>query len=155
MKDIIATGGLVQIVDTVLDVPFGSIETFSDLNLSYFIELGNEAGFLSVENRPEIDHLQYTPNLTFLAPNSAKALASFEDVKSTISNSTALGVWIDYHFIDQLIYSTGFVNGTQLTTAAGLPVLVTLHSGDIYINDAKIIARDNLVVNGVFHIIDE
>jgi uncharacterized surface protein with fasciclin (FAS1) repeats len=138
MKDIIATGGLVQIVDTVLDVPFGSIETFSDQNLSYFIE-----------------HLQYTPNLTFLAPNSAKALASFEDVKSTISNSTALGVWIDYHFIDQLIYSTGFVNGTQLTTAAGLPVLVTLHNGDIYINDAKIIARDNLVVNGVFHIIDE
>jgi len=110
MKNIIATGRLVQIVDTVLDVLFRSIETFSDQNLSYFIELGNEASFLSVENRPEIDHLQYTLNLTFLAPNSAKALASFEDVKSTISNFTTLGVWIDYHFIDQLIYSTGFVN---------------------------------------------
>lgn len=138
-----------------MNIPFGSIETFSDKNLSYFIELGNEAGFLSIEDRPEIDHLLYTPDLTFLAPNSAQALVDFKDANVTGLNSTMLGLWFDYHFIDQLIYSTGFVNGTQLTTVAGLPLLVTLNNGDIYINDAKITGRDNLVVNGVFHVIDE
>jgi hypothetical protein len=143
---------LVQIVDTVLDIPFGSIETATDLNLSYFVELGNEVGFLSLENGPEVSKFADTPNLTWFAPNSAQALAH---ANVTGINATLLGYLFDYQCIDQLIYSTGFVNGTQLTTVAGPPVLVTVKDSDIFINNAKITARDNLVVNGVFHVLDE
>jgi uncharacterized surface protein with fasciclin (FAS1) repeats len=151
-KDIIATGGVVHTIDTVLQIPLGSIETISAENLSYFIEIGNMADFLSVEFRPYVNKFVDAPDLTCFLPNSAKALA---DANLTGLSQTALLQRFEYYCLDQLVYSTNFVNGTQLMTSAGLPVLVTLQDNDIYINCAKITSRDNLMANGVIHVIDE
>jgi uncharacterized surface protein with fasciclin (FAS1) repeats len=62
---------------------------------------------------------------------------------------------LNYTVVPRLIYSSGLVSGSQIVTALGVPILVTLHDGDIYINSAKVISTDNLISNGVFHIVDE
>jgi len=48
-----------------------------------------------------------------------------------------------------------FVNGTQLTGFTGYQVDITVREGDIYINKAKIISRDNFISSGVSHIVDK
>lgn len=40
-------------------------------------------------------------------------------------------------------------------TDAGVPVVVTVLKGEVYINNAKVLERDDLMANGVFHVIDE
>lgn len=110
------------------------------------------ANFLSVQFSPYVKKFTDSPNLTCFLPNSAKALA---DTNLTGLNQTVLLQRFEYYCLNQLIYSTSFVNGTQLMTSIGIPVLVTLQGSDIYINCAKITSRDNLMANGVIHVIDE
>ena len=133
-------------------MPFDSIQTIEALNLSYFIALGNEGGFLSAENRPFIDTFEHTPNLTWIVSNSPQALAH---LNVTGDNQTTLETFIKYVSISELVYSTGFVDGTELMTAAGLPLLITVQDRDIWVNTAKITRRDNFAFNGVFHVVDE
>jgi len=83
--------------------------------------------------------------------NSAKTL----DRNFTGLNETYLEWLVKYDLARQLIYSNGLVNGSQIMTAAGLPVLVTVHGSDTYINSAKVTSKDNFITNGVFHVIDE
>ena len=99
-----------------------------------------------------IDNVSNTPDLTCFVPNSARALAK---INGSNPDPTRLDQLAQYHCTVGLVYSTGLVNDTQLLTRTGLPVLVTLQDNDIYINTTKITSRDNLVANGVFHVIDE
>jgi uncharacterized surface protein with fasciclin (FAS1) repeats len=46
------------------------------------------------------------------------------------------------------------VNGTVLTTAQGDNLTITVNGNDTYINSAKILTPDYLIVNGVIHTID-
>lgn len=151
-KDIVALGGFVHIIDTVLELPIGPIETFQAENLSYFLAIASQNGLLSSRYRPYIDAALTRTDLMFFLPNSAEALAS---VNTTGLNATR---WMDlaaYGMFPQTIYSTGFVNGTQLTGFIGYPVYVTVHEGEIYINTAKITSRDHFISNGVFHVVDK
>ncbi|KAH6665037.1 hypothetical protein B0J14DRAFT_661148 [Halenospora varia] len=45
--------------------------------------------------------------------------------------------------------------GELLMTDAGVPVVATVLKGEVYINNAKVLERDDLMVNGVFHVIDD
>lgn len=141
-----------HIVDTVLYMPFDAIQTITALNLSYFIAIGNEGGFLSVENRPFIDSFTSTPDLTWFVANSPQALAH---LNVTGDNQTVLEGLVKYQSISEVIYSTGFEDGMALMTDAGLPLLITVRNGDIWVNTAKITGRDDFGFNGVFHVIDE
>ena len=47
-----------------------------------------------------------------------------------------------------------FKPGQKLQTLGGLDLLVTLKNGDIYINDARILAKGRQGSNGVLHSID-
>jgi uncharacterized surface protein with fasciclin (FAS1) repeats len=83
--------------------------------------------------------------------NSAKTL----DFNATGLNETMLDWLVEYDHVPQLLYSNGLVNGSQIMTAAGVPVFVTVHGPDTYINSAKVTSKDNFITNGVFHVIDE
>jgi uncharacterized surface protein with fasciclin (FAS1) repeats len=83
--------------------------------------------------------------------NSAKTL----NRNITGLNETMLDLLVEYDLVPQLLYSNGLVNGSQIMTAAGVPVFVTVHGSDTYINSAKVTSKDNFITNGVFHVIDE
>jgi uncharacterized surface protein with fasciclin (FAS1) repeats len=152
LKDIIAFGGIVHIIDKVLELPIGPAQTIVAENLSYFIAMAEKGGYLSAEARPFVDAYFSRPDTTYFIFNSAKALAHLNDTSvniTTLLNSSGYGL------APRVIYSTAFVNGTQIMTVLGLPLLVTVQDGDTYINYAKVTSRDNFISNGVFHVIDE
>jgi uncharacterized surface protein with fasciclin (FAS1) repeats len=52
-------------------------------------------------------------------------------------------------------YTPVLTNGTVLTTQSGNKLTVTLNSnGERYINNAKIIAANQITTNGVAHVVD-
>ena len=152
MKDLLAFGGLIHTIDKVLELPIGLAGTVVAENLSYFIALAEEGGYLSGEAQAFDTTYEYRPNVTYFIINSAKALAA---VNNTGVNKTTLLHAPGYGFAPRVIYSTALVNGTQIMTALGLPVLVTVQDGDTYLNTAKVISKDNFISNGVFHVVDE
>jgi uncharacterized surface protein with fasciclin (FAS1) repeats len=152
LKDLIAFGGVVHTIDKVLELPIGPIQTFTAENLSYFLALGNEGGFLSEESFPFVDAFFSNADVTYFIANSAKALA---DLNITGLNQTTLLQSINYVVAPRVIYSPELVKGAQVTSVSGLPLFITVHDGDIYINSAKVTSRDNFVSNGVFHVVDE
>lgn len=152
LKDLIAVGGIVHTIDKVLELPIGPIQTFTAENLSYFLALGNEGGFLSAESFSFVDTFFSNPDVTYFIANSAKAVA---DLNMTGLNQTTLLQSVNYPVAPQIIYSTGLIDGTQVASVLGPPILITVYDGDIYVDRAKVTSRDNFVNNGVFHVIDE
>ncbi|KAE9362913.1 FAS1 domain-containing protein, partial [Stipitochalara longipes BDJ] len=149
--DIIPFGGVIHTIDKVLELPIGAIDTFTAENLSYALALSNLAGFLSGESRPSVDAYFEIPNATYFVANSAKTLS----LNFTGMNETTLEYLVNYDLVPQLLYSSSLVNGSQLMTAARVPVFVTVYRGDTYINSAKVTSKDNFITNGVFHVIDD
>ncbi|KAH7394817.1 hypothetical protein BKA66DRAFT_455884 [Pyrenochaeta sp. MPI-SDFR-AT-0127] len=122
--------------------------------VSYFIEIASQGNFLSVTDRPLIDSLLTKPDKTLFLPNSAKALANILS-SPTFANATLRGYMGQYTHCSKLVFSTDFVDGALVMTDAGVPVVVTVLEGKVYINNAKVLERDVLITNGVFHIIDD
>lgn len=109
----------------------------------------NDAGLIDFVN-----YASFTPNMTFFVPNTASALATFDKISTNITadNLTAL---FDYHIVpDTVLYSPGFVNGTVLKTTQGDNLTITTIGNETYVNSAKIIQSDYMIVNGVIHTID-
>ena len=141
-----------HIIDNVLSMPLSAIETVTAANLSYYIALGNKGGVLTTESRPFIDNFTLTPDLTWIVANSPQALAH---LNVTGDNQTMLQEYVKYQSISKVVYSTDFENGTELMTAAGLPLLITVQNGDIWVNTARVTSRDLFGANGVMHVVDE
>ena len=76
-QDILATVGLVRVIDTVLQILSDESKLSPTQNLSYIIGFDSQDNFLSVENRPFTDNLTDTWDLSYFVPNFAKALADF------------------------------------------------------------------------------
>ena len=153
-QDVVATGGLVHTIDAVLQIPTEGIRAAALRNLSYFIEIANQGNFFSVTDRPLIDSLRTKPDTTLFLPNSAKALANILS-SPTFANATLRGYMGQYTHYSKLVFSTDFVDGALVMTDAGVPVVITVLEGEVYINNAKVLERDVLMANGVFHVIDE
>lgn len=139
------TGGVVHIIDKVLDVPS---------NLSYSAAsagLSAVAGALQTENLTS--SLDTTPNVTVFAPDNA----AFQDIGSVLGNFTTdelTGV-LDYHVVEGTVaYSTDLKNNTQFTTLDGQNITVRIENGSIFVDSARVTRPNLLVANGVVHIID-
>merc|ERR1712137_1130890 len=63
---------------------------------------------------------------------------------------------LTYHVVAGTIgYSTGLTNGTQLTTANGAMLTITVGDEGVFVNNAKVVTADVLIANGVVHVIDQ
>ncbi|KAG0651787.1 Fasciclin arabinogalactan [Hyphodiscus hymeniophilus] len=157
-KDVVCLNGLIQFVNSILSIPTSLVLLTAQANMSFFIAILNRANFLSINDQGLIEFVNYasfTPNMTFFVPNSAAALATFTDSVSTNISAADLTALFDYHIVpDQVLYSPDFVNGTILRTAQGDNLTITTVGNDTYVNMAKILESDYLIVNGVIHTID-
>lgn len=151
--DITFTGGLVQMVDTLLVPPARLEPTARD----YYQDLRAFLGALyAADLVPEFAN---TPNVTIFAPRNA----AFQLLAGTLSalSDDALKRVLAYHLVPgQLVVSTDLKNGTNLTSAAsdaaGTPidVHVVAAGNNRYIDSAQLLVPDILVANGVVHMID-
>ncbi|TVY19359.1 Fasciclin-like arabinogalactan protein, partial [Lachnellula arida] len=152
--DIICTGGVVHIMDAVLSMPVQAVSQFTATGLEYFISILNNEGYLNSQNADYVDAVLTQPNITYLIPNSAAALANATALAAKVSADERKAVF-EYHILPGVVaYSTDLKNGTSWKTAQGEDVTVTVQDGETYVNSAKVIASDYIVANGVVHVLD-
>lgn len=127
----------------------------SDLNLPIFATILNVGGFVDQDSSAVVKKVVVSSDLTFFAPNTKAALDSMttEVKKNTRQQQEAL---FAYHCVPGVIYSNELKDGVQLPTLIpGKNLTVSVIGADIYVDGAKLLARDNLIANGVLHTIDK
>ena len=103
------------------------------------------------------DELKAVGPFTFLAPvNLAFGKLSQGDLFETLlkQDGSRLRAILSYHIIKGKKMQRDFRSGQKVQTLGGQELLVTSRDGDIYINNAKILAKDRQGSNGVVHSID-
>ncbi|KAH6679718.1 FAS1 domain-containing protein [Halenospora varia] len=143
--DLKFTGGVVQVLDSLLIPPANLSDTTTTFNLTSF------QGALYTANK--LQSYTQTGNLTLFAPQNA----AFQALGPAISNMTVeqLGSVLDYHLVtDGEIFSPSLTNGTTWNTKNGAKITVRHSGNNIYINSAQLLNSDILVANGVIHVID-
>jgi len=142
--DLKFTGGVVQVIDSLLIPPSNLSDTTFAFNLTSF------EGALYASN--VMGAVANQPNVTIFAP----ANEAFQNLGPAITSMTSdeLAQVMDYTIIPQIVYSPSLTNGTKFLAQDGTNITV-LHSGNnVYINSAQLLTSDILIANGVVHIID-
>jgi transforming growth factor-beta-induced protein len=144
LQDLKFTGGVVQVIDSLLIPPSNLSDTTAAFNLTSF------EGALYASNI--MDSIANQANVTvFAAANEA-----FQALGPAITDMTSqeLAQVMDYTVIPQIIYSPSLTNGSKFLAQDGENITV-LHSGNnVYINSAQLLTADILIANGVLHVID-
>jgi uncharacterized surface protein with fasciclin (FAS1) repeats len=111
-------------------------------NHTTFTDLAASANLTStIDNAPGVTCFIPT-NAAFAKPNS----------KSSYTTTASL---LFGHIIPDFIgYLPSLTNGATFTTQEGTNITVSVKGSDIYINNAKIIASNLIVDNGVCHVLD-
>jgi uncharacterized surface protein with fasciclin (FAS1) repeats len=138
------TGGVVQIIDSLLIPPSNITETTAAFNLTSF------EGALWSANI--MDKVSITPDVTIFAP----ANEAFQALGPAISDMTIeeLTTVLDYHVLPQEVFSTSLTNGSVWVTSQGENITIRHSGNNVYINSAQLLTSDILVANGVLHVID-
>jgi uncharacterized surface protein with fasciclin (FAS1) repeats len=103
------------------------------------------------------DELKAVGPFTFLAPvNLAFGKLSQGDLFETLlkQDGSRLRTILSYHIIKGKKMQRDFRTGQKVQTLGGQELQVTTRDGDIYINNARILAKDRQGSNGVVHCID-
>jgi transforming growth factor-beta-induced protein len=138
------TGGVVQVIDSLLIPPTALPNTTQAFNLTAFEGSLYASSSLSTFTQP---------NVTIFAPQNE----AFQALGSAITTMTSeqLATVMDYHLLSgNVIYSTGLTNGTKLLTNQGENITIRHSGNNVYINSAQLLTSDILIANGVLHVID-
>ncbi|KAM3075295.1 hypothetical protein ACMFMG_007263 [Clarireedia jacksonii] len=140
--DIPYDGGLIHIVDDYFTLPESLSSTASANNHSSFLNMAQSSNLTST--------LDTTPAITVFIPSNS----AFSKPNSTSSYSTSSSLLSGHVIPNFLGYLPALSNGATYTTQAGTNVTVTIKGGDYYVNNAKIIASNQILDNGVAHVVD-
>ncbi|KAG1787952.1 FAS1 domain-containing protein [Suillus plorans] len=150
----------VLVINSVLQIP----QNLSDTLANSTYDVTSVAGGLSSINIPTtnstlLDVLNNAHGITIFAPNNT-AIASANCISGLLPNNTALIALFGNHIINgTTVYSPGFTNGNNYTSASGEPFAFKTNSSGVYVssagsNWARIMRSDVLTSNGVVHVID-
>ncbi|CZS98782.1 uncharacterized protein RCO7_09141 [Rhynchosporium graminicola] len=143
--DLPFSGGIVQVIESLLIPPTNLTETTTAFNLTSY------QGSLYASEL--ISNLTDTPNYTIFAPNNE----AFQALGPAISSLTveALSSVLNFHVLpNQVTFSTALRNGTTWKTKQGNKITVRHSGNNVYIDSAQLLTTDILLANGVLHVID-
>ncbi|KAM7197933.1 Fasciclin domain containing protein [Naviculisporaceae sp. PSN 640] len=149
--DLAFKGGLIQIVDTLMVPPARLEPTARDA----YKDLQSFLGALYTADL--VSEFADSTDVTIFAPRNS----AFQIVAGTLEDLSKdeLADILRYHLVPkQVMSSTEFQNGTNLTTASDAIPDLELHvirsGNNMYFNRAQLLQPDILIANGVVHIID-
>jgi uncharacterized surface protein with fasciclin (FAS1) repeats len=92
---------------------------------------------------------------TVFAPNDL-AFAKFteEELNTILADKALLTSVLTYHVVPGRVSANDVVNSTELTTVNGKTLKVEIKDGEVFINDARVVATDVTAANGIVHVID-
>ena len=159
--DIIATNGIIHVIDTVLTPPATTSTPELTDNLSQLIS--NDPQFSTLNTAVQtagLDSLLAEErDFTIFAPNNdAFSALGDETVNALLADPDTLRNILLNHVVEnQLIDSTTATAaaGTTITSAANSPLSVSITDGNLLINTATVVRPDIAATNGVVHEISE
>jgi uncharacterized surface protein with fasciclin (FAS1) repeats len=141
--DVIASNGVVHIIDRVLFFPETTSRTAQAAGLTELVAALQKAGIVNT--------VDGTDSLTIFAPSNAAMIAAGW---SRLDIPTLQSV-LQYHVVPSVAYSTDLKNGQQIKTLQGKNVAVRINGQSVQINDANVAVPNVLIRNGVVHVIDK
>ncbi|CZR52632.1 related to TGF beta induced protein ig-h3 precursor [Phialocephala subalpina] len=146
--DVMFTGGVIHIIDTVLTIPL------SPANSAVDSELTALAGALTTTSLVSaVDNLK---DVTIFAPSNA-AFQAIGSATSSLS-TTQLSSILEYHIINGTVgYSTLLMTGLANETfpsLMGTELMVEATDKKVFVNSAQVTITDIIVANGVMHVIN-
>ncbi len=148
--DIMASNGVVHLIDTVLMPPKNIAElaaaTPSLSTLLTAVGVADLAAALSDDSRP----------VTVFAPsNDAFAKIPQADLDALLADKEALTKVLLYHLVDGTVPAADVVSMSKATTLQGSDVSISVEGSNVMLNgDVKVTATDIMASNGVVHLID-
>ncbi|KFA65072.1 hypothetical protein S40285_03097 [Stachybotrys chlorohalonatus IBT 40285] len=138
------TGGVIHIIDHVLNVPQNIVDTAVAAELSALVG--------AVQTADLGETLLGLEDITVFAPNNA----AFQEIASLTGNlsTEVLGSILRYHVIAGTIAYSSTLGNTSVETVGGNNVNITVTDGGVYVNEARVLIADVLIANGVVHVID-
>ncbi|MCJ1248388.1 hypothetical protein MMC30_005605 [Trapelia coarctata] len=141
--DIAYDGGVIHIVDGYFTLPRTLSATTLALGHNTFTALTNSSDLTA--------ELDSAAGITIFIPTNAAFAA--KNVSSSDPTTPSL---IDGHIVPNFVgYVPALTDGAKLLTQAGTTVTVTVQGDDIFINNAKILASNVILENGVAHVLDQ
>ncbi|KAJ3536719.1 hypothetical protein NMY22_g5906 [Coprinellus aureogranulatus] len=138
-------GGVVHIIDHVLNMPQTCTQTAQAASLSTLTEAFRKANlWQSVDT---------TPNFTCFAPTNEAFQAAGLDIQS-IPEEQVTNL-LKYHLIEgEVGYSTALEDGKQYQTMLGIPVTIHKRDGRLFVNNVTVRTGNVIMSNGVAHVLD-
>jgi len=151
MTDIIASNGVIHVIDAVLTPPQNIVEIASaNPDFSILVDAVVKAGL--------VDALSADNELTVFAPTNDAFVALLEATEGvnslddlTVEQITDI---LLYHVLGGKVYSNQLSDGQKAETLNGKFVEFTVNEEGIKVNDSNIAPADILASNGVIHVID-
>ncbi|KAK0264275.1 hypothetical protein LTR91_010203 [Friedmanniomyces endolithicus] len=138
------TGGVVHVIDSVLQIPGNFSSVAENANLTALLGAVNATNLTST--------LDEASDITIFAPSNS----AFQNIASALGNITAAqaAAVLEYHVINGTIaYSSSLAN-TTIKTLGGANLTITIENGTVFVNSARVVNADILMTGGVMHIID-
>ncbi|XP_056009504.1 transforming growth factor-beta-induced protein ig-h3-like [Ostrea edulis] len=149
--DILASNGVVHIIDAVMIAPAGDIVT----------QLNDHYDFTTLVSKVTQAGLAgdlMGNNLTVFAPNNAAfAKLSTAALQRLENDKNMLREVLLYHVVPHTVYSAGLFNKEKLSTldTNGDSVQISMTSQNVYLNlYSQVTEADVTATNGVIHVID-
>lgn len=123
--------------------------------MEFYIDIMTKGGYLTGKANDLNNALEAESDMTFFVPNSAAASDNFTSITQGWT-SDQLNALLTYHAVPGIVaYSPSMRNGTVLPTVQGAEITIYMgENSTIYANNARILATDYLISNGVMHTID-
>ena len=149
VADIVATNGVVHVIDAVLLPPTGTVvdvvvNSPNHTTLEAAVIAAGLAGTLSGTG----------PFTVFAPTDAAFAALPAGTVDALLADIPALTNILTYHAVAGSAFSAGLNNGQMITTVQGQKVTVTINNGNVFINNTQVTVADIVATNGVVHVID-
>jgi hypothetical protein len=128
----------------VLTIPASDSFTATAANLTSL------AGALALANVIQtVDSLR---DVTIFAPSNA----AFQSIGSGVASLTTeqLTSILEYHVVQGTVGYSTMLSNTTLKAVNDANVTITIENGTIFVNSAKVVTPNDLVSNGVVHVID-
>jgi transforming growth factor-beta-induced protein len=147
--NIIATNGVIHVIDTVI-LPLSQdiVDTAAANPQFKTLTAALKAAGL-------VDTLKGKGPYTIFAPTDA-AFAKLPKgtVDALLKDPEKLKSILLYHAVEGAVYSGDAAKLSTANTINGAPLTISLKNGQITINTARVVTKDILTTNGVIHVID-
>ena len=148
--DVMASNGVIHVVDSVLLPPSGDI-----------VEVASNAGSFdtlvtAVEAAGLVETLQGEGPFTVFAPTD-EAFSKLPEgtIPALLEDPETLAQILTYHVVPGRVFSGDVVNIDDAGTVQGQSIGISVMDGSVMLNDTSTVtATDVLATNGVIHVID-